>query len=815
MSSSSNVAPVQRSRKFDSTAPVVPSKYLMNSEPRLSNFDAPPAASQRLQELKAIPQDILSGMPILSRDKDFESMKEESAGRSADERESISNEMCKMLQTHVSSVLQTAYKVNNILRDDLDHSNPISHTKSLDFYAPKRSDDSKLEYYSKKKRRSPRNTCSPASGGDLRIRNPNMNSPTARRIALEISSRDLQMEYNNGDGKGGHGSTKKAKKKRRSTMVQLPAEHRLDPYVYNEKRYLNLNLIRSLKRQLHEYAKDNILRQADEVVYYLRSQAIDQNEFFKPKYFYTAKPLPPFLNQEQGNLLCQYAAACIRVPCADPKWKFINMSGGEDARKNLTSAMSMQCSVRVMVDLFWYCHMRRFQKMRDGYGQVLPERKEALRILTRRISKNYAMLVSGVKVKKKDMSISLKDFVFRFLPFAISHAVVCCFYYFCPASRNVFVKLNWQHGVWLDVCGILSGVSITPSTISVMRSKLFTNDEAEKPDAEDNDEVDDDPDAGRNQKHVAPLPTSSLGFTDIGLTGASRARVSKSKDLKGKFFFFTGFSGNNFKDSHDENDLREERKRVKADILSRGGLIASSLKKANAIIRRDSNFVNGIVERAQASEDIAVFTLNDIKKTLYDIKVKTGHRLQSREKLRGKQPRVRFQGGHISPWCSELFGSDSVHGTKSVNLLRTVPVENCLSGGQNTYHPVGMDDVTPIIEKMQNTISDNREKYKHEVREMRKSLRNELNVLDGRTHEVLYKGGSQRAKAFCFDLRQRKIEEQQRKLNEEKERLRQEMVKEANLKMAARKHRPVKRKGNGAKKWAEQEGLVWNLLPLH
>ena len=105
MSSSSNVAPVQRSRKFDSTAPVVPSKYLMNSEPRLSNFDAPRAASQRVQQLKRIPHEVLSGMPTLSRDKDFESMKEESAGRSADERESISNEMCRMLQTHVSSVV--------------------------------------------------------------------------------------------------------------------------------------------------------------------------------------------------------------------------------------------------------------------------------------------------------------------------------------------------------------------------------------------------------------------------------------------------------------------------------------------------------------------------------------------------------------------------------------------------------------------------------------------------------------------------------------------------------------------------------------
>ena len=54
-----------------------------------------------------------------------------------------------------------------------------------------------------------------------------------------------------------------------------------------------------------------------------------------------------------------------------------------------------------------------------------------------------------------------------------------------------------------------------------------------------------------------------------------------------------------------------------------------------------------------------------------------------------------------------------------------------------------------------------------------------------------------------------------RKINEEKEKLRQEMVKQANLKMAKRKRRPIKRKGNGAKKWAEQEGLVWNLLPLH
>ena len=49
----------------------------------------------------------------------------------------------------------------------------------------------------------------------------------------------------------------------------------------------------------------------------------------------------------------------------------------------------------------------------------------------------------------------------------------------------------------------------------------------------------------------------------------------------------------------------------------------------------------------------------------------------------------------------------------------------------------------------------------------------------------------------------------------EKEKKRQEMVKKANIEMAKRRHKTVKRLKPKAKKWAEKEGLVWNLLPLH
>ena len=855
--------PEQLSRKYDSTAPVVPARMLMHSEPTLSHFNPGMAASQRQQECKSLNPTVtasqryqelksynraesdaladdgvaadpykqamsklvdtlidddddlsaefetfksevlrLNQRPNVMHNKaykdaqtiltlspsDLEDMRTEQNTRKADEREAISNEMCNIVKDHSEQLVQMAKTLRKHLQDDLDHSNPISHTKPLEHYRPTKPETSNvLDYYSKTHKKRG------AHIDELRVPKSSAVSPTAKRIAVDIVRHEMRETSPTSDDEA------RAARHRRSIAVRKGG--RVNRFEYDETVYMDFSLIRRYKKVLHEYAKTNILRQADEVQYHLRLEHLDPEVFYKPKHFFDAEPRPPF--QVQGKLLCQYVAACIKVPCADPQWKYINMSGGPEARRIFTSAMTMRCSIRVTIDLFWYCHIRRYQKLKDAYGAILPEAKESLRILTKRISQNYAMLVSGVKSKAS----SLKDFVFRFYPFAVSHAVVCGFYYMCPASRSVIVKYPWQHGVWLDVCGLLSGVAITPSTVQIMRDKLFGNDEASKrPGDDDNEEDLDNRNATsrRNAKIELPPPTDSLGFVDIGLTGPSRVLVSKSHDLKGKLYYFTGFGP----------QLLNERKALKADVLSFGALLAPHPNKANIIVRPSHDFHNPLVASASHNERMHVITLDDLKDQLYKLRMKRDGRTKSRQGFRGKQPRVTFDGGHASPWCSELFGTESMKGTQRVNLRRTLPVENCLSGGQNTYHPAGMDDAAPIIARIQNEVADNRAEYSSQVREMRSSLRGELQKVGERMHAVLHTGGSQTAKAFCFDLRQRKVEEQQRKLEEEKEGKRQQQVREALKKQSTQRHRPVRRRGNGPKNWAEKEGLVWNVLPL-
>ena len=97
------------------------------------------------------------------------------------------------------------------------------------------------------------------------------------------------------------------------------------------------------------------------------------------------------------------------------------------------------------------------------------------------------------------------------------------FYYLCPGSRNIVEKYPWQHGIWLDICGLLSGVDITKSTVMIMRNKLFGNDEAEK---ENVDELEADVGTSKStqaEKKIAPPPSTSLGFTELGLNGASKS----------------------------------------------------------------------------------------------------------------------------------------------------------------------------------------------------------------------------------------------------------------------------------------------------
>ena len=316
--------PVQRSRKFDTTAPVVPGKYLMGAEMTVSQFNQQISESQKKQETKDIPHEFLTAMPQLSRDNAFEEMKKESEGRSADQREAITNEMCNMLTEQIGRTKFMVNKVRKALPDDLDHSNPVSYTKHLNEYLPPREDDTAcLRYYDNESSSTrPRTSAQSDSSVEIvRVPRPSTTSPTARRLAVDIVRYEMTEEE-----RGNRGSTspiKRMPQTRRSLgsgvtvssnrsigsdsgLSPVDSTHResnvgeakvhfdeassskpatpaglgISKYKSSSKlkkklpdRYqfddttLDFGKIRRFKKLLHEYAKNHILRQADEIYY--------------------------------------------------------------------------------------------------------------------------------------------------------------------------------------------------------------------------------------------------------------------------------------------------------------------------------------------------------------------------------------------------------------------------------------------------------------------------------------------------------------------------------------------------------------------
>ena len=91
-------------------------------------------------------------------------------------------------------------------------------------------------------------------------------------------------------------------------------------------------------------------------------------------------------------------------------------------------------------------------------------------------------------------------------PFALSFSVTSMFHYLLPSTRNLYSAAGWKTGIWLDVCGLLSGIAFSTDTIDDLRFALFN--ERSDLEEEDDSESNEDPTTTTTTTTTKPIPQS-------------------------------------------------------------------------------------------------------------------------------------------------------------------------------------------------------------------------------------------------------------------------------------------------------------------
>lgn len=280
---------------------------------------------------------------------------------------------------------------------------------------------------------------------------------------------------------------------------------------------LRFRLLQGVQHQLNDLAAANVLRgvPSENLVYY-------------PSLRKGTKPRAPF--QLETTLLLKYASAMARLPLNFGKWKYFKCPTNGPLK--LQRFLTQGASEAVFRDIFWYCFVKRYQR----------KNPRTLRGLAKSVGRNYSKLVANVQTKNH----SLKDFCFTMLPFCMSFAVCAGFHYLLPSTRNIYSAPGWKTGIWLDVCGLISGIAWCSTTIDDLRAALFDENEKNQEESKPGDgveaekvEVSSSTPAQRGRRGSASRFGSSLSasvessvlyeekqtaldFEQLGMSGASR-----------------------------------------------------------------------------------------------------------------------------------------------------------------------------------------------------------------------------------------------------------------------------------------------------
>ena len=235
--------------------------------------------------------------------------------------------------------------------------------------------------------------------------------------------------------------------------------------------------------------------------------------------------------------------------------------------------------------VFWYCFVKRYQLAQP----------RTLRILAETIGAAYSASVANTRTKNH----SLKDFLFTMFPFALSYGICSAFHYLLPSTRNLYSAHGWKTGIWLDVCGLLSGIAFSSDTIDDLRNALFgertlteEEEEAEKEaqnadgggggkggsvatSSSSNDSAEN---YGPKKSLLSTGDQTSLDFEKLGMQGASH-----------------GSDVRRLKSNTNAGDLRERQPRLKfyagqpSPVCS---MVVSHVPKATSILKRSHTIQN-------------------------------------------------------------------------------------------------------------------------------------------------------------------------------------------------------------------------------
>ena len=115
------------------------------------------------------------------------------------------------------------------------------------------------------------------------------------------------------------------------------------------------------------------------------------------------------------------------------------------------------------------------------------------------------------------------------LPFSLSYGVCSMFHYLLPSTRNLYSSLGWKTGVWLDICGLLSGIAWSIDTIDDLRYALFN--EKNVTEEENEEDLDDDEDNNKNNNKNINNINNSNKEEDSNKTTSSSSNNSKQLDI--------------------------------------------------------------------------------------------------------------------------------------------------------------------------------------------------------------------------------------------------------------------------------------------
>eukprot|EP00937_MAST-01D_sp_MAST-1D-sp2_P005572 g5572.t1 len=361
-------------------------------------------------------------------------------------------------------------------------------------------------------------------------------------------------------------------------------------------------------------------------------------------------------------------------------------------------------SRKLYCEAFWFTHCKHFQ----------PDSQREQEHLLREMS--------ATTVKLNSVLAHHKDFFYRMFPYLVASAITWGFFYVCPGSRH-FYTASFKGAVYERTAAILMGAAVCPVSVSLMRKKLFPDEEV--------DEVEEPPTeeelAEKQQNAVAIM----LADVQAGARAAQAGHAATGRGLLSEM------------DVGAEGTLAAAAAAADADaapLVRRGSAAASASASASASARGAGAAGENApppLERFVARPAVTVEDDDDL-----DAPIMLVH-----------QTREKFQAAALSPLVQSYLGHASdTGGRHGYTLLRTAPVRNCHVGGEDTFRQ--RPSRAKIHEQMARENRQHRAAFLKEKYGSLRRLQGSLQKIDQRKQKVL-RGGVSDVGGFCLQLVQR------------------------------------------------------------